>query len=219
MNSGPRPVLTRTVIAATALAALDERGEEALTLREVARGLDVKASSLYNHVRSKSEILDLVTELISSEVDLSLLHDEDWREALRGFAVVYRKAFLAHPNAAAVIAHVVENLRGCQRLDDVVVATDDARIASAAEAAGARSLMTPEIFTSGTDRVAWAARELGAEVTYMSEATREEAESVVVHGSIEGLTPRQALDTVLATTTLEGSFDDGELRISGGMPE
>jgi transmembrane sensor len=67
--------------------------------------------------------------------------------------------------------------------------------------------------------LAWAARELGAEVTYMSEATREEAESVVVHGSIEGLTPRQALDTVLATTTLEGSFDDGELRISGGMPE
>lgn len=109
MNSGPRPVLSRTVIAETALAVLDERGEEALTLREVARGLDVKASSLYNHVRSKSEILDLVTELISAEVDLSLLHDEDWREALRGFAGVYRKAFLAHPNAAAVIARRAVN--------------------------------------------------------------------------------------------------------------
>lgn len=104
MNSGPRPDLTRSLIATAALAVLDEEGERALTLREVARRLEVKASSLYNHVRSKSEILDLVTELICAGTDPALLDDKDWRQGLRTFAASYRKAFLAHPNAAAVIA-------------------------------------------------------------------------------------------------------------------
>ncbi|MFE3459519.1 TetR/AcrR family transcriptional regulator [Nocardiopsis aegyptia] len=104
VNSGPRPVLTRTLIATAALDVLDGDGPEALTLREVARRLEVKASSLYNHVGSKSEILDLVTELISSDVDLATLDAPSWREALRTFAHAYRAAFLAHPNAAAVIA-------------------------------------------------------------------------------------------------------------------
>ncbi|WP_017598892.1 TetR/AcrR family transcriptional regulator [Nocardiopsis lucentensis] len=104
MNGGPRTALTRTLIASAALGVLDEEGVDSLTLREVARRLEVKASSLYNHVRSKSEILDLVTELIVSKVDLSLLEGPDWRAGLRHFATTYRDAFLAHPNAAAVIA-------------------------------------------------------------------------------------------------------------------
>ncbi|WP_232832169.1 TetR/AcrR family transcriptional regulator [Nocardiopsis sp. FIRDI 009] len=104
VNGGPRTALTRTLIASAALGVLDEEGVDALTLREVARRLEVKASSLYNHVRSKSEILDLVTELISGKVDLALLDADDWRTGLRRFAVAYRDAFLAHPNATAVIA-------------------------------------------------------------------------------------------------------------------
>ncbi|WP_017615668.1 TetR/AcrR family transcriptional regulator [Nocardiopsis salina] len=104
MKSGPRPDITRALIATTALAVLDEEGERALTLREVARRLDVKASSIYNHVRSKAEILELVTELISGDTDPALLEDGDWRQGMRAFALSYRKAFLDHPNATAVIA-------------------------------------------------------------------------------------------------------------------
>ncbi|WP_236572161.1 MULTISPECIES: TetR/AcrR family transcriptional regulator [unclassified Nocardiopsis] len=101
---GPKPILTRRAIAAAALAVIDEEGTATLTLREVARRLEVKASSLYNHVRSKDEILDLVTELISSDLDLSALDRNDWREGLRSCASGYRRAFLAHPNATAEIA-------------------------------------------------------------------------------------------------------------------
>lgn len=58
-----------------------------------------------------------------------------------------------------LIAHVVERARRARGVDVVAVATDDARIARAAEAAGAEAIMTGPAAT-GTDRVAEAARRL-----------------------------------------------------------
>ena len=58
-----------------------------------------------------------------------------------------------------LIAHVVERARRARGVDLVAVATDDDRIARAAEAAGARAVMTGDAAT-GTDRVAEAARKL-----------------------------------------------------------
>lgn len=58
-----------------------------------------------------------------------------------------------------LIAHVVERARRARGVDVVAVATDDERIARAAEAAGAKAVLTGEAAT-GTDRVAEAARRL-----------------------------------------------------------
>ncbi len=58
-----------------------------------------------------------------------------------------------------LISHVVERARRARGVDAVAVATDDARIARAAEEAGAGAIMTGEAAT-GTDRVAEAARRL-----------------------------------------------------------
>ncbi|HEU4383140.1 MAG TPA: 3-deoxy-manno-octulosonate cytidylyltransferase [Anaeromyxobacteraceae bacterium] len=58
-----------------------------------------------------------------------------------------------------MVAHVVERARRARGVDEVVVATDDQRIARAAEAAGARAVLTGPAET-GTDRVAQAARAL-----------------------------------------------------------
>src|SRR5512144_2160649 len=58
-----------------------------------------------------------------------------------------------------LVAHVVERARRARGVDEVVVATDDQRIARAAEAAGARAVLTGPA-ESGTDRVAQAARGL-----------------------------------------------------------
>jgi len=52
-----------------------------------------------------------------------------------------------------MIAHVVRRAAAAARVDGVLVATDDRRIAEAAEAAGAEAVMTGEC-ASGTDRVA-----------------------------------------------------------------
>ena len=56
-----------------------------------------------------------------------------------------------------LVAWVVDAVKRAKRLDDVIVATDDERIAEAARAAGATAAMTPSDLPSGTDRVACAA--------------------------------------------------------------
>lgn len=62
-----------------------------------------------------------------------------------------------------MIAHVVARCREAACFDDVVMATDDDRIAAVAAAAGARVAMTGEA-RSGTDRVAIAVRDVDATV-------------------------------------------------------
>jgi len=64
--------------------------------------------------------------------------------------------------------------------------------------------------------LAWAGRELGREVVFATPGVRREAASIVVHGSIAGLTPREALDAVLATTSVRGTIDEGQIVVSGG---
>jgi AcrR family transcriptional regulator len=96
--------LSREGIARAALAIFDEDGAAAVTVRSIADRLGVRSPSLYNHVASKDEILDAVTELIDREIDNSPLADPDLRRGLAGFARSYRKAFRQHPEALAVIA-------------------------------------------------------------------------------------------------------------------
>lgn len=60
-----------------------------------------------------------------------------------------------------MIAWVVERCARARRVGRVVVATDDAGIAEAAQAAGAEALLTDPGHPSGTDRVAEAVRRLG----------------------------------------------------------
>ncbi len=59
-----------------------------------------------------------------------------------------------------MIQHVVEAVRRAQRLERVIVATDDSRIADAVAAFGGECAMTRADHPSGTDRVAEVARGL-----------------------------------------------------------
>jgi hypothetical protein len=64
--------------------------------------------------------------------------------------------------------------------------------------------------------LSWAGRELGREVVFATPDVQREAASIVVHGSIAGLAPREALDAVLATTSVRGTIDEGRIVVSGG---
>ena len=63
--------------------------------------------------------------------------------------------------------------------------------------------------------LAWAARETGREVAYASPDVRLEAAGIVLHGSIAGLTPPEALDAVLATTSVRSQVSGGSLVVDG----
>lgn len=58
-----------------------------------------------------------------------------------------------------LVAWVVEAVKRAKSLDDVIVATDDIRIADAVSAHGGKAVMTPSELPSGTDRIACAAGE------------------------------------------------------------
>jgi 3-deoxy-manno-octulosonate cytidylyltransferase (CMP-KDO synthetase) len=62
-----------------------------------------------------------------------------------------------------LIQHVYERAKGAKLLTDVVVATDDERISNAVSAFGGKTIMTPRTIKSGSDRAAYAARDLQAD--------------------------------------------------------
>ncbi len=57
-----------------------------------------------------------------------------------------------------LIQHVWERCRQCSRLDEILVATDDERIAAAVAGFGGRAVLTSPTHPTGTDRIAEAAR-------------------------------------------------------------
>jgi FecR-like protein len=67
-----------------------------------------------------------------------------------------------------------------------------------------------------SDFLRWAARETGRQVSFLDEHAREVAERTRLHGSIHGLSVTQALETVLAGTSLQYNFEQGRIEVSSG---
>jgi len=63
-----------------------------------------------------------------------------------------------------MVVHVLEAVRAAKRVDRVLVATDDARIAECVRAAGGEAVLTSPDAASGTDRIAEVARRIPADV-------------------------------------------------------
>ena len=63
-----------------------------------------------------------------------------------------------------MIVRVLERVRLARRVDELLVATDDERIAEAVRASGGVAVMTPVDLPAGSDRVAMAAAELEVDV-------------------------------------------------------
>jgi AcrR family transcriptional regulator len=84
---------------------VDAEGLAAVSTRRLAAELGVSGPSLYNHFRTKDQILEAVADSVSAQVDLSMFEDgRDWRTALHDWAVSYRSALRDHPNIVPVLA-------------------------------------------------------------------------------------------------------------------
>ena len=62
----------------------------------------------------------------------------------------------------------------------------------------------------------WAARESGRQLRFADEHARAVAGQTRLHGSINGLSPDKALETVLTTTSLRYELEDGVIKVSSG---
>lgn len=102
-----KPLLSRERIVTTASALVDSEGLAAVSTRRLAAELGVSGPSLYNHFRTKDEILEAVADAVSAQIDLSMFDEtdgRDWRTALHDWAVSYREALSDHPNIVPVLA-------------------------------------------------------------------------------------------------------------------
>ncbi len=120
-----RPTLTRDQIVDAAIAILDEEGLDSLSMRRLGQRLDAGATSLYWHIRSKDELLDLVLDRIIGEVVAEVGEPQGWREWMTATARSLRRVLLRHravapimgerptfgPNALAALEQLLAALR------------------------------------------------------------------------------------------------------------
>ncbi|MFC9735335.1 TetR/AcrR family transcriptional regulator [Streptomyces roseolus] len=102
-----KPLLSRDRIVEKAGELVDAEGLAALSTRRLAAELGVSGPSLYNHFRTKDEILDAVADAVSAKIDLSMFAPDDprdWRTALHDWALSYRAALADHPHVVPVLA-------------------------------------------------------------------------------------------------------------------
>lgn len=93
-----QPALSREQIVAEALALLDSEGYEALSMRKLGTRLNAGATSLYTHVASREEILELVIDEAFGEVRIpETIAPAQWRTDLVILAHDLRTAILGHP--------------------------------------------------------------------------------------------------------------------------
>ncbi len=95
--------LSREHAVASAIAILDESGAAALTMRGVARAMDVPLMSLYRHVRSKDDLEDAIVQTLISGIPPPG-RSPSWESHLRSWARAYRAMVRAHPGAAPLLA-------------------------------------------------------------------------------------------------------------------
>ena len=96
-----------------------------------------------------------------------------------------------------MLQHVWERASEARYLTSVVIATDDDRIRGAAEAFGARVIMTRGDHVSGTDRVAEAASASNAEIVVNIQGDEPMIDPGAIDAAILGLLDGE--DTVMAT--------------------
>jgi TetR/AcrR family transcriptional regulator, tetracycline repressor protein len=104
MGRPSTPILQREGVVDEALAMIDESGLENFSMPALARRLGVKTASLYYHFEDKSALLSGVARTVIRQAEPPRYsHDDDWANWTVEMAIGYRRAILAHPNAAAVL--------------------------------------------------------------------------------------------------------------------
>jgi len=109
-----RAPLNRDRVLRAAVALADQAGMSALSMRKLGEALGVEAMSLYNHIASKSDLLDGMIDIVFGEIDLpagtgagdgggASSGDGGWRPAMRRRAISARQVLRRHPWAIGLM--------------------------------------------------------------------------------------------------------------------
>ena len=137
-----RPRLSREQIAAVAVRIADAEGIDAVSMRRIAAELEAGTMTLYHYVRTKDELMALVTDAVMHELVLTDDLPDGWRDAMRVIAHRTRDTLTRHPWMLDIaddpaigpnsVRHFDQCLRALRGLDvplgsklDVLMAVDE----------------------------------------------------------------------------------------------
>lgn len=92
---------------------------------------------------------------------------------------------VASSTGRPLVQHVVDQVRRCRRVREVIVAADDQRIVEALRPFGTRTVLTDPRHPSGTDRIAEVARGLADEIIVNVQGDEPEIEPQIVDDLID----------------------------------
>jgi 3-deoxy-manno-octulosonate cytidylyltransferase (CMP-KDO synthetase) len=114
-----------------------------------------------------------------------------------------------------MIQRVWEGARRAKSLREVIVATDDGRIAAACRSFGARTILTRGDHPTGTDRIAEVAADLDDEVVVNIQGDEPTIEGFVIDAAVEALAaaPDVPMATVVHEATTGASADPNRVKV------
>lgn len=122
MGRPPAPLLSTDQIAAAAMELVDATGR--FTMPELARRLQVRPSSLYNHVTGRDQIVELLRERAMSEVQLPDEQPErPWTEVVAEVLRSYRRSYARYPRLIPLLSVYPVNSSHAIRMYNVLAVT------------------------------------------------------------------------------------------------
>jgi AcrR family transcriptional regulator len=103
--SGPSRTtrLSRTEIVDAALEVAAAKGIDGVTMRSVGEALGVTAMALYNHVRHKDDLVDIIVRRVRSIIEPLVLGDDGWEAGLRRHMLSELREQAKYPGFSAVL--------------------------------------------------------------------------------------------------------------------
>ncbi|WP_149258353.1 TetR/AcrR family transcriptional regulator [Actinomadura sp. K4S16] len=182
------PPLSRERIVAEAVALLDEEGIGRLTMRRLAERLGTGSTTLYWHVQTKDDVLDLALDTVFGQARLPEVPSGDWRADVTALAGEWRSAMLRHPWAAGLLGRPLMGPNVLERTEFLHAALVRAGLGGAELTAAAYGLAN-YVIGSSMMQAAWQGRDEAAVRRAADEHLRERRDRYPVlaeHGHVSG---------------------------------
>jgi AcrR family transcriptional regulator len=135
-----KQALTRERLVAAALLLIKEEGLDGLSMRALAEQLDVKAASLYWHVRDRRELVELLAESILESVKLPRA-GAGWRKAVLDIGAALGQRVSTQKDADRILLEVPDALAGSETFAELKRQFQAAGLQSAEPGEVARMVM------------------------------------------------------------------------------
>lgn len=94
----------RENLISAAIDLVDEEGAGSLTMRSLAARVELRVSSLYNHVSGRADLIEAIRARIVSQIETGYFATMTWDHALGAWGQSYLQSFSAHPNVIPLLA-------------------------------------------------------------------------------------------------------------------